>query len=121
MSIFLEYMPGGSVRKLLDRFGEFEEKITRIYAAQMMRGLNFLHRNGVAHRDIKVRLLFNRRGVWASSGYGSVSLGGIWRPKFPRTTGIFSWFSLVQTCEKNISRMRWKSTDSEAPAQCSIV
>lgn len=61
MSIFLEYMPGGSVRRLLDRFGEFEEKITRIYAAQMMRGLEFLHRNGVAHRDIKVRYGAMRR------------------------------------------------------------
>lgn len=49
-------MPGGSVRKLLDRFGVFEEKIIFLYATQMMRGLEFLHANGVAHRDIKVEL-----------------------------------------------------------------
>lgn len=55
MSIFLEYMPGGSVRRLLDRFGAFEEKMTGLYVTQMMRGLDFLHTNGVAHRDIKVR------------------------------------------------------------------
>ncbi|CAN0501322.1 unnamed protein product, partial [Laminaria digitata] len=54
MSIFLEYMPGGSVRSLLDRFGTFEEKMTRLYGAQLMRGVDFLHSNGVAHRDIKV-------------------------------------------------------------------
>lgn len=54
MSIFLEYMPGGSVRRILDQFGAFEERITSLYAAQMMRGLEFLHSKGIAHRDIKV-------------------------------------------------------------------
>lgn len=56
MYIFLEYMPGGSVRLLLDRFGVFEEKMTLLYAKQLLRGLSFLHANGVAHRDIKVCL-----------------------------------------------------------------
>lgn len=54
LNIFLEYMPGGSIRKILEGFGPFEENITRLYAAQLMRGLEFLHSKGVAHRDIKV-------------------------------------------------------------------
>lgn len=55
--IFLEYMPGGSVRHLLDRFGALEETMTFLYAKQLLRGLSFLHKNGVAHRDIKVWLV----------------------------------------------------------------
>ena len=65
MYIFLEYMPGGSVRLLLDRFGAFEEKITLLYAKQMLRGLSFLHANGVAHRDIKVCVCLEHQvGSW---------------------------------------------------------
>lgn len=55
MYIFLEYMPGGSIRLLLDRFGVFEEKISLLYAKQVSRGLSFLHARGIAHRDVKVR------------------------------------------------------------------
>lgn len=74
LSIYLEYMPGGSVRKILDRFGTFEEKMTSIYAAQMMKGLEFLHKNGVAHRDIKVFTLIM---VLESIDY-STSISYIW-------------------------------------------
>ena len=53
LSIFLEYVPGGSVRSLLERFGCFEEAVIRIYARQLLLGLEYLHSNGIAHRDIK--------------------------------------------------------------------
>jgi len=53
LSIFLEYVPGGSVRSLLDRFGCFEEAVIRTYARQLLLGLEYLHSNGIAHRDIK--------------------------------------------------------------------
>ena len=52
--IFLEYVPGGSVRSLLDRFGAFDEAVVRIYARQILMGLDYLHTHGIAHRDIKV-------------------------------------------------------------------
>lgn len=54
LSIFLEYVPGGSVRSLLDRFGPFEEAVIRVYTRQLLLGLAYLHSNGIAHRDIKV-------------------------------------------------------------------
>ncbi|CBN74341.1 MEKK/MAPK-like [Ectocarpus siliculosus] len=71
MFIFLEYMPGGSVRGLLDRFGGFEEHISVLYTEQLMQGLSFLHKNGVAHRDIKcANCLVNQRGAIKLADFG---------------------------------------------------
>lgn len=53
LAIFLEYVPGGSLRSLLDRFGKLEEAIVRLYSRQILLGLEYLHSNGIAHRDIK--------------------------------------------------------------------
>ena len=52
-AIFLEYVPGGSLRSLLDRFGKLEEAIVRLYSRQILFGLEYLHANAIAHRDIK--------------------------------------------------------------------
>lgn len=54
MTIFMEYVPGGSVRLMLDRFGVFGDRIVKIYTVQLMQGLYILHKEGIAHRDIKV-------------------------------------------------------------------
>ncbi|CAM9313401.1 unnamed protein product [Ectocarpus sp. 13 AM-2016] len=71
MFIFLEYMPGGSVRGLLDRFGGFEEHVSLLYTEQLMQGLSFLHKNGVAHRDIKcANCLVNQRGAIKLADFG---------------------------------------------------
>ena len=53
LSIFLEYVPGGSIRSLIDRFGALQEPLVRVYTRQLLLGLEYLHRNGIAHRDIK--------------------------------------------------------------------
>jgi len=53
LSIFLEYVPGGSLKSLIDKFGKLEEPVVRSYTRQLLLGLEYLHRNGIAHRDIK--------------------------------------------------------------------
>lgn len=53
LCIFLEFVPGGSVRRLLNRFGGLEEAIVRRYTRHLLTGLEYLHRNNIAHRDIK--------------------------------------------------------------------
>lgn len=54
LTIFLEYVPGGSVRALIEKFGALEEPVARSYTRQLLLGLEYLHRSGIAHRDIKV-------------------------------------------------------------------
>ena len=64
LSIFLEFVPGGSIRNLLEKFGTLEEKIIRVYCRQLLLGLEYLHRNGIAHRDIKgANVLLSTDGV----------------------------------------------------------
>eukprot|EP00002_Diphylleia_rotans_P025598 TRINITY_DN5066_c0_g1_i1.p1 TRINITY_DN5066_c0_g1~~TRINITY_DN5066_c0_g1_i1.p1 ORF type:complete len:658 (-),score=147.29 TRINITY_DN5066_c0_g1_i1:94-2067(-) len=53
LNIFLEYVPGGSIKSLLSKFGSFNEKLVRIYTNEILQGLNYLHSVNVVHRDIK--------------------------------------------------------------------
>jgi serine/threonine protein kinase len=50
LSVFLEYVPGGSIRQLVARFGRLEEPVIRAYTRQLLLGLEYLHRSGIAHR-----------------------------------------------------------------------
>jgi len=54
LNIFLEYAPGGSIAGLLAKFGKFNENVVRVYTKQILQGLEYLHSNGIIHRDIKV-------------------------------------------------------------------
>lgn len=51
--VFLEYAPGGSISSLLVQYGSFHESLIKVYAKDILGGLNYLHENGIAHRDIK--------------------------------------------------------------------
>lgn len=47
LSIMLEYVPGGSLRALIDKFGALEESVAKSYTRQLLLGLEYLHRNGI--------------------------------------------------------------------------
>lgn len=53
--IILEYMENGSLASVIkpSRFGAFPEPLAAVYTAQVLRGLAYLHEQGVVHRDIK--------------------------------------------------------------------
>lgn len=53
LSVYLEYVSGGSVHKLLQEYGPFSEPVIRSYAAQILAGLAYLHGRNTVHRDIK--------------------------------------------------------------------
>ncbi len=53
MDIILEYVPGGSLQKLVHRFGPFNEDLTRIYVFQILKALAHVHGEKIIHRDIK--------------------------------------------------------------------
>lgn len=53
--IFTEWISGGSIADVVKRFGPLgSEETARQYTGDMLRGLEFLHANGIIHRDIKV-------------------------------------------------------------------
>ncbi len=41
--IFLEYVPGGSIASMVERFGRFSEELVRNYTRQLLMGLEYLH------------------------------------------------------------------------------
>ena len=42
LSIFLEYIPGGSLKTLIDKFGRLEESVAQSYTRQLLLGLEYL-------------------------------------------------------------------------------
>ncbi|KAG6536588.1 hypothetical protein ZIOFF_001646 [Zingiber officinale] len=53
LSVFLEYVSGGSMHKILQEYGAFREALIRNYTAQILSGLAYLHGRNTVHRDIK--------------------------------------------------------------------
>lgn len=53
LSIFIEYMPGGSVKDELNAYGALTESVTRKYTIQILEGIIYLHESYIVHRDIK--------------------------------------------------------------------
>ncbi|KAK8618104.1 hypothetical protein V6N13_115978 [Hibiscus sabdariffa] len=51
--IYLEYVSGGSIYKLLQEYGPFGEIAIRNYTQQILSGLAYLHAKNTVHRDIK--------------------------------------------------------------------
>ncbi len=49
VSIFMEYVPGGNIRTIVDRFGQLEERIVQKYTSQMLTGMSHLHHHCVTH------------------------------------------------------------------------
>lgn len=71
ISIFLEYIPGGSIGSCLRKHGRFEEKIVSSLTRQTLSGLAYLHSEGILHRDLKAdNILLNLDGTCLISDFG---------------------------------------------------
>ncbi|NWI84761.1 M3K19 kinase, partial [Pitta sordida] len=53
LSIFMEFVPGGSISSIISRFGPLPEVVLCKYTKQILQGVAYLHDNCVVHRDIK--------------------------------------------------------------------
>ena len=73
LSIFLEYVPGGSIGSCLRRHGKFEEDTASSFLNQTLQGLAYLHKQGILHRDLKAdNLLVDFQGTCKISDFGTV-------------------------------------------------
>jgi len=71
-NIFMEYVPGGSLKHLLKEFGALSELVVQSYCLQVLTGLRVLHDAGIAHRDIKAdNLLLSDDGTVKLADFGS--------------------------------------------------
>jgi len=90
LSIFMEFMPGGSVKDELRSYGAITETVTRKYTHQILEGLFYLHSHHFVHRDIK------GANVLRDSS-GNVKLGDFGAAKRLQTIVVSSGQTVVGT------------------------
>ena len=72
ISIFIEYVSGGSLASMLSKFGKFSENLIRIYTKQILMGLSHLHDHQIMHRDIKgANILVDNNGIIKLTDFGA--------------------------------------------------
>ncbi|OMJ80737.1 hypothetical protein SteCoe_18944 [Stentor coeruleus] len=72
IDVLLEYVPGGSLKMILQKYRTLEVEIIRNYAKQLLEGLSYLHKNFIVHRDLKsANVLVTSQGVVKLTDFGS--------------------------------------------------
>ena len=70
--VVLEYVPGGSLKRLISKYGHLEESIVKTYIKQLLEGLKYLHSHEVIHRDLKcANVLVSSDGKIKLTDFGS--------------------------------------------------
>lgn len=72
----MEYLPGGDLFSLLKNLGSFEEEAARVYTAEIILALEYLHNNKIVHRDLKPdNILITRNGHIKLTDFGLSAIG----------------------------------------------
>eukprot|EP00656_Telonema_subtile_P031632 TRINITY_DN345_c0_g1_i4.p1 TRINITY_DN345_c0_g1~~TRINITY_DN345_c0_g1_i4.p1 ORF type:complete len:604 (-),score=78.02 TRINITY_DN345_c0_g1_i4:61-1872(-) len=72
LHIFLEYVPGGSIAAVLQKFGSLSDNAVRAYTKQILEGLAYLHAHKIMHRDIKgANILVSNNGIIKLADFGA--------------------------------------------------
>lgn len=72
LHIFLEYVPGGSIAAVLQKFGSLSEAAVRAYTKQILQGLAYLHAHQIMHRDVKgANILVSNNGTIKLADFGA--------------------------------------------------
>lgn len=100
--LVMEFLPGGDLYSLLQKVGSLDEDSSRIYAAQIIAALNYLHSSGIIHRDLKPdNILVSSTGHLKLTDFGLSYLGildrGVIGPYGQSSESIVQSDSLVGT------------------------
>jgi serine/threonine protein kinase len=71
--VVLELAENGSLASLVkpNKFGCLSERLAKVYVTQLLKGLAFLHKKGVVHRDVKgANVLTTKDGVVKIADFG---------------------------------------------------
>ncbi|KAJ9156561.1 Cell division control protein [Pleurostoma richardsiae] len=71
LNIILEYCENGSLHSICKTYGKFPENLVGVYMTQVLQGLQYLHDQGVIHRDIKgANILTTKNGTVKLADFG---------------------------------------------------
>ncbi|TPX10773.1 uncharacterized protein E0L32_008342 [Thyridium curvatum] len=71
LNIILEYCENGSLHSICKAYGKFPENLVGVYMTQVLQGLQYLHDQGVIHRDIKgANILTTKDGTVKLADFG---------------------------------------------------
>ncbi|KAJ3969224.1 kinase-like protein [Lentinula raphanica] len=69
---FLEYVSGGTIGDLILKSDTFSENVIKSFTAQVLRGVEYLHSQGILHRDITAdHVHVDSKGVCKISDFGN--------------------------------------------------
>ncbi|KAF9120042.1 hypothetical protein BGW39_011706 [Mortierella sp. 14UC] len=84
--LVMEYVIGGDLSSLLAVFESFDEDMAKMYIAECVLALEYLHSNGITHRDLKPdNMLVNAEGHIKLTDFG------LSRITVPDQNDMFSW------------------------------
>jgi len=73
--IYLECVSEGSVQSIYTQFGPLKESVIKRYTKHILKGLRYLHENGIIHHDLKgANVLVDSTGVVKLSDFGCSTL-----------------------------------------------
>ena len=74
--LVMEYIPGGDLFSLLQKFGSFDEESAKVYTFQIVMALKYLYENGIIHRDLKPdNILVTKDGFLKLADFGLSYIG----------------------------------------------
>lgn len=93
LCIVVEYMPGGSVYDYMRRAGALKQPTLLRVAVEICRGMDYLHKRNIVHRDLKAaNLLMDETGVVKIADFGVARVmdgAGIMTAE----TGTYRWMA----------------------------
>lgn len=94
-SYCVRYCENGSLHSIIKAYGKFPENLVGVYMTQVLRGLQYLHDQGVIHRDIKgANILTTKDGTVKLADFGvSTSTLAAGQDKEAQVVGTPYWMA----------------------------
>lgn len=98
--LIMDYLGGGDLRYHICKHRRFTELQTKFFAANIILGLEYCHKNSIIHRDIKPEnIVFDNDGYLRITDFG---IARIWNPENKKdTSGTPGYMAPEVMCRQN--------------------